>query len=123
MADLMHYIGGDLILGNAGDLGIADGSEETRERVLRRLITNPGAYLFHLGYGAGLELFIGKPLNAGTVAGATRSQMLLETGVAQVPPPNVTVQGGFNTVAVDLQYVDAVTGLPVQFGFDVTGGP
>jgi uncharacterized phage protein gp47/JayE len=122
MTDLNHYIGGDLSIGPAGDLSLTTGSLETRQRVLRRLCTNPGAVIHHLAYGAGLPTKVGQSLSGSNVAGIARSQMLLEQGVQQTPPPSVTAQIGFNLIALDLNYVDAVSGQQVFQGFDVTGG-
>ena len=122
MADLSHFVGGDLSIGPAGDLAIADDTLETRQRVLRRLCTNAGAVLHHLDYGAGLPARVGDPLNGRAIAGVVLSQMLLEQAVQQTPPPVVTVRSQPNALSVDLNYVDAIAGQGVAQGFDITSG-
>ena len=47
LADLNHYIGGDLSASNTGDLSSAPGLLRSQQRILRRLLTNPGDYIFH----------------------------------------------------------------------------
>ena len=51
--------------GAAGDLAPAAGTLRGQQRVLRRLLTNPGDYIWQPGYGAGLGQFVGKPASAG----------------------------------------------------------
>jgi hypothetical protein len=46
LADVYHYIGGDISASNTGDLqGVTD-TVRGQQRVLRRLLTNPGDYIF-----------------------------------------------------------------------------
>lgn len=110
MADMWHLMGGDLTLAANGDLLMASNSDETRQRVLRRLLTNPGDYLWALEYGAGLPGFVGQPINKEHIAAISRAQMLLEAGVAQNPPPTVVVNvADPTTVSETITYTDAPT--------------
>ncbi len=85
MADLAHYFGQDLSLGPTGDLALVSGSLAVEQRVLRRLLTAPGAYIWHVPYGAGLGALVGMPANARLITGLVRQQMGLEAAVAQNP--------------------------------------
>jgi hypothetical protein len=60
LSDLNHYIGNDLTASNTGDLQPVDTTVRGQQRVLRRLLTNPGDYIFHPNYGAGLPQWIGR---------------------------------------------------------------
>lgn len=110
MADLHLEWGGDLAASVTGDLVTVEQPQLGTERVLRRLLTNPGAYIWQPGYGAGLARFVGQPVDAAGVEALIRSQMRLEPAVAQDPEPVVTVStdtGG--TLFVEVRYADAAT--------------
>jgi hypothetical protein len=109
MKDIYHYIGGDLSTSPTGDLRPVESTERGKQRVLRRLMTNPGDYIFHPAYGAGNEW---KALILG--------QMLLEDAVAQDPTPTVTLTIIEQGVSVYVSYTDATTGTPATLSFDVT---
>lgn len=53
MYDLFHYVGTDLSVSPSGDLLSVTGTERRKQKILRRLITNPGELVFHPEYGAG----------------------------------------------------------------------
>lgn len=111
MADVALTFGGDLAFGNAGDLALADGSALTEQRVLRRLLTNPGDYLWQLGYGAGLGRFVGAAGPAATLAGLARAQMGSEARVALSPAPRITVDASDPAgLVMTIAYQDVVTG-------------
>jgi hypothetical protein len=110
MPDLALQFGGDLSLGPTGDLQLSDGSNLTQQRVLLRLLTNAGDYIWQLNYGAGLGSFVGTPGAPAAIAGVARMQMLLESRVATSPSPNISSNlndGG--TVSLSINYADAVT--------------
>lgn len=114
MPDLYHVFGQDLAVSASGDLAMATGSEFGQQRVLRRLLTNPGSYIWQLEYGAGLARFIGQPTNAQRIAAVTRAQMYREAAVTRNPAPLVNVDARADgTVTLHIQYADAPTGQPV----------
>jgi hypothetical protein len=123
LADLWHYFGGDLAVASNGDLQTVTGTLRGQQRVLRRLLTNPGGYLFEPTYGAGLPSFIGLPLDVPKLTALIRSQMALEDSVAQLPAPVISVSATADpsAFAVSLQYNDADTGAPVILSFPVAG--
>lgn len=109
--DLYHSWGSDFILSATGDLLLVGGSDATTQRVLRRLLTNLGDYIWQLNYGAGLPAMVGNPASVAAIRGRIRGQMLQEVGVAQNPPPRVTVSASpDNTVYAQVTYADATTG-------------
>ncbi|MCG7388743.1 phage tail protein [Pantoea sp. ACRSB] len=120
MYDIHHYVGGDLSTSPAGDLRPVSGTERGRQRILRRLMTNPGEYVFHPDYGAGLGQKVGQNVNLNEWKTLISGQMLLEDAVAASPPPTVAlslIEGG---VSVAVAYTDASTGTPETLSFDVT---
>ncbi len=121
LADLDHFFGGDLGV-SGGDFATVTGTVRGQQRVLRRLLTNPGGYLFHPEYGAGLPTFVGLPLDAKKISAVIRSQLALEVCVAQLPAPLITVSqtSDPSSFTVGLQYNDADTNTPVILSFDVT---
>lgn len=110
MADLAHLYGNDLSVGPTGDLAIVTRSEQVKERILRRLLTNMGDYIWALGFGAGLPRFVGNPANAGAIAAVIRAQMALEADVIQSPEPIISVLDTHDgSIFVELRYADAQT--------------
>jgi hypothetical protein len=98
----------------------ADDDALTQQRVLRRLLTNPGDYIWQLGYGAGLGQFVGQPGAPALISGVTRTQMALETSVAATPAPSITaIAGDDGTVALSVTYADAVSGQASLLSFAV----
>lgn len=122
MADLAHDFGGDLAIGPTGDVALSDGPGLTRERVLRRLLTNPGDYLWQLDYGAGLGRFVGETVGAARLRAVVRGQIFKEAAVARSPEPVVEARddraGG---LAVQIRYGDADGGQPQLLTFSVGG--
>lgn len=120
--DLHHYVGGDLSASGTGDIKTAADDERSKQRVLRRLLTNPGSYIWHPDYGAGLGRYIGTVIDAAQMCGLIRAHMRLEESVAQSPMPKVTVtqlQNGIGGFRISIQYVNAATGRPVVLDFNV----
>ena len=109
--DLSHVVGADLGIDTTGNLSVADGSTYVQQRVLRRLMTNCGDYIWDLGYGGGLPSFVGLPANTAAIEISVRNQMLLEAAVARLPVRGVTVVASTdNTVTLTITYSDAATG-------------
>ncbi|MGE4482005.1 hypothetical protein [Acidocella sp.] len=120
MADLSLLFGDDLSIGPTGDLAVAEAQDLTQQRVLRRLLTNPSDYVWHLSYGAGLGQFVGRPGVPDLVSGVIRTQMQLETQVVQSPAPSVVCNvSDDGTVMVSISYVDAVTGQTALLSFSI----
>jgi phage baseplate assembly protein W len=117
--DLNQWVGADIGTSATGDLGTANADTRTRQRIVRRLVTNPGDYIFHPEYGAGLPAKIGDTLDVQALRGLIRSQVRLEEGVAQTPEPQVDVTAITNGVSVHILYTSSVTRRPVSLSFNV----
>jgi hypothetical protein len=112
MYDIFHEWGGDLTVGSGGDLAISSGSDAVNQRVCRRLLTNPGDYIWNIAYGGGLAQFVGLPANSTDIEAVIMSQLLLETAVPSSPAPQVTttcIDPANGNVAVDIIYADPTT--------------
>ena len=122
MADLAHDWGTDLAIGPDGDLLSADADTLGRQRVLRRLLTNAGDYIWQPGYGAGLAQFVGSPAAPLAARAVIRSQIFREAAVATTPEPaiDVTADAG-GGVYVQLRYTDAATSAASLLTFSVDG--
>lgn len=113
MADLAHIWGGDLALGQSGDLATSEGPQGGTERVLRRLLTNRGAYLWHLRYGAGLARYVGTPTAAATIEAVARQQLFLDGAVSREPAPAIDISSdGAGSLFLQIRYADAATAQP-----------
>lgn len=123
ISDISHFFGGDLSPGITGDLAPASGTIRGQQRVLRRLLTNPGDYVFQPTYGAGLPQWIGRTLDVGKVSALIRSHILLEDSVAASPPPVIAVAplpADPTGLAVRIAYSDAATNTPVVLSFNLS---
>lgn len=122
--DLSQYVGGDLSPSGTGDLQAANGTLRGQQRVLRRLLTNPGDYIFNPEYGAGLPQYVGQTADIAKIRALVRGQVLLEDSVAKLPAPVINVSpinGGVGGgIAVSIKYHDASTGQPVTLNFNVS---
>lgn len=122
MPDAAHFFGGDLQVSATGDILMVDGPVLTQQRLLRRLLTNQGDYIWQLDYGAGLGAFVGKPANAARIGAVIRNQVLLEPTVARVPVPTVSVAvQPTGVVTATVRYADAVTGTSQVLSFPLGG--
>jgi hypothetical protein len=123
MFDLWHEFGSDLAVGPTGDLAVVTGTTLGQQRVLRRLLTNAGDYIWQLNYGAGLGQFVGQPAAGNRIRAVIRSQIFKEAAVARMPEPKVGVlvdPGG--TVAAQISYSDSESGETVILELDVGSG-
>ena len=118
MPDLSHLWGNDLSWSSTGDLATAEVPILTQQRVLRRLLTTPGEYIWSLDYGAGLAAFVGQPGAAIAIGAAIRGQIFKEASVAQSPAPVIDLapdQAG--NLYVNIRYADATTGTTETIAF------
>lgn len=118
--DIYQYWGSDLSASPSGDLDAVEGSLRGQQRVLRRLLTNPGDDIFNPNYGAGLAQYVGSVASAANIESLIRGQMLQESVVSKSPPPQVAVTQINSGLQVSLSYTDAPTGQPVVLSFNVS---
>ena len=114
MSDCFPTMGGDLSVGVGGDVLLASGSTYTQQRVTRRLLTNPGGYIWQLDYGAGLPAMVGQVASLDSIGAIVRAQMALEAAVAPSPEPTVTLaSNALGQTAAVISYTDADSGQTV----------
>jgi len=121
--DINHFWGADLAAGNTGDLATVSGITRSQQRILRRLLTNPGDYLFQPDYGAGLPGYVGQSLDVPKLTALIRSQILMEDAVAHDPAPQITVgkvNADLTAISVRIAYTDAPSGAPAVLAFNVS---
>src|SRR5574340_927824 len=120
MHDLYQYFGSDLNASATGDLQPVDSTVRGQQRILRRLLTNPGDYLWHQDYGAGLPRIVGGMRDIPKIRALIRGQILLEDAVAKTPEPQIDVQEIQDGLMCTIIYVDAATNAPQTLSFNVT---
>lgn len=120
MTDASLYFGSDVILSATGDLLVADGVEESKQRVLRRLLTNVNDYLWQPTYGAGLPGYVGAPPDVAALTALIKAQMYLEADVSHDPEPQIALTPIVNGVSARITYISIQTGNPVLLSFSVT---
>jgi phage baseplate assembly protein W len=123
MTDLAHDFGADLSFSPTGDLTLATGADAGRQRVLRRLLTNPGDDIWNLDYGAGLATFVGQPASGLRIEAVVRAQVFREAAVARSPELVIqTAEIGPSALRLDLRYADATTpASPITLSISVGG--
>ncbi|GAB3249230.1 hypothetical protein [Chitinimonas naiadis] len=119
LTDIDHYLGSDISASVTGDLQPCTGIARGKQRILRRLLTNPGDYPFHPDYGAGLGLWIGQLADIPAIQEQIRTQMQAEETVAATPPPDVGVVAIPNGLQVSIRYTDKPSGQPAMLNFNV----
>lgn len=120
MNDAYQYYSQDLSASATGDIQPVAGTTRTQQRILRRLLTNPGDYLWHQDYGAGLPRYIGETLNVPEITALIRGQILLEESVARFPEPVITIAEIAGGISCTIQYNDADLNAPQTLSFEVT---
>ena len=119
MPDIAHWHGGDIGVDARGDILLADGIDLSNQRIVRRLMTNIGEYIWHLDYGASVPSRVGDVLDLDAVTAVILSQMFLEASVSRDPAPEIKVSEILNGVFVSIKYIDALTGRQVSLEFEV----
>ncbi len=120
MTDISHTWGGDLAWSPSGDVSLAEGSIEGQQRVLRRILTVAGNYIWQLKYGGGAAALVGTLATPKQVEARMRAQMFMEACVSQIPAPIVKVTQIPTGLNISISYSDAQTADPIFLGFSVT---
>lgn len=121
MPDAMHWIGDDLRFGPSGDLLLTDGIELSNQRIVRRLLTILGEYVWHPGYGGSVPIRVGDVLDRDEVEAVILAQIYEEAAVSRDPAPEISITPIQSGVFVSILYADALTGQQVTLQFDASG--
>jgi Uri superfamily endonuclease len=119
--DINHTWSGDIALNNYNDISTVSGIDETNQRVLRRLLTNPKEYIWHPDYGAGLGMYIGVALDKEVeqeIKQVITSQMYKENNVAKNPPPDISLTITETLLNCIIIYYD-ITGTQLTLSFSL----
>lgn len=106
-----------------GDLETVAQEDLTVQRILRRLLTNPGDLLAHPEYGAGIKQYIGQILTTdkyGEIQSNIVSQIMLEDRVAKNPAPVVTLSTFQNVINANIEYTSTNDKKTYSFSFQIT---
>jgi hypothetical protein len=117
--DISATFGGDLELAPNGSLKLVDGLLRGQQRVIRRLMTILGEYIWHIDYGASVPRRVGDTLDTTLIESVIRSQIHLEAVVAPSPVPAITVEPIPSGVLVRIAYADASSGQQLELAFEV----
>ena len=107
------------MVGSSGDLLSIDGLDRGRQRIIRRLLTNPGDYTWHPDYGAGLGRLVGETRNRYAIESRIRSQIMQEACVARTPLPVITSSPIPDGLFVSIVYTDTEAGQQVTLQLNV----
>lgn len=121
MPDAALLWGTDLFGGPSGDVALVSGTTLGQQRFLRRLLTNPGDYIWHPEYGAGLARFVGQTIDTRAIGAVIRGAIFKEACVARVPEPLIDVTSANDgSVFVHIRYVDSTTSVTQILSFSVS---
>nr|WP_294915960.1 phage tail protein [uncultured Neokomagataea sp.] len=90
MISFGHICGRDLQVSGTG-LSFVSGVEATKQRILRRLLTNAGGYIWHADYGAGLPQMVGDVIDDGVISASIRQSLQEDDGVDSSRPIEVRI--------------------------------
>lgn len=116
--------GNDLVLSSTGDLQTVSGAARSEQRVLRRLLTVPGNYIWHPEYGAGVPALIGQALSLDLfdqIKALIKANIFLEESVAQTPPPDIFLQTIQSGLFCQINYIDNPTKESIVLTFNTSG--
>ena len=118
MYDIFLEWGSDLAVSTSGDIALSTGAATISQRVCRRLLTNPGDYIWNLDYGGGLGQFVGSPAYPAAIEAVVRTQLLLEPAIPTVPAPIVNARltdAANGYVTATITHADPANLAPVLF--------
>lgn len=122
MPDLDMSWSGDLSVSATGDLATVIDPALGTERILRRLLTNPGDYIWSPDYGAGLAQFVGRPIDVVGIETLIRQQMRLESAVSPSPEPVITVStDAAGQLYLQIRYQDSLTATSSSVNASIVG--
>ena len=111
MMALIAEWGGDLIVSSSGDLAVVPKAVELEWRIIRRLLTNPGDYVWHPEYGTGLASHIGDTASRHAIEANILYQMSFEKDVPASPAPTVmfgeNVSAPLPAIPIRIQFATA----------------
>lgn len=120
MKDCNHYFSDDLTMSPTGGIQMVEGVTRSNQRILRRLLTNPGEYIQRPNYGGGIRRYIGAISNIPEITATIKAQLALEPSVAQNPAPVINVLPIDNGVTCNIKYTESESGVATTLSFNVS---
>lgn len=136
MTTLYLEWGGDLKLSTNGGLELANGWDEVRQRIFRRILTNPAFtladgtpiaadYIFHPDYGLGAGRLIGEPISDDwslRLKHIITEGVTIDQGVDASEPPVIDIRRYPGGVVWVIIVVRLKTGEPGRIAFALKSG-
>lgn len=121
--DIYHVIGNDLQLNASNDLAFVFDTDETNQRIMRRLFTNKGTYIWNPTWGASIPWTIGETLSVAAykqIVNDVTAAVLEDKDVAQDPAPEITLDTTDNGLICFIRYYNTSSDKHDTISFKVT---
>lgn len=116
--DIDHYFSGDIAPDGTSLLAM-DELTASQQRIIRRILTNPGEYPSDATYGAGAGRFIGATTTLlGSLKALIVNQMYKEPSVVVSVSPIVKLTTDNTVLYINIQYVDVLTNAAQTISFN-----
>lgn len=120
--DIYHYFSGDTSSDGVGGLLSADGVTESQQRIIRRVLTNPGDYIYDPSYGIGAGVYVGATTaELGGLKSRISNQILQEPSVSPSPAPEVTLKSDLGVLYISIKYMDVPSNTTQLLLFNTMG--
>lgn len=109
--DTYHYYGSDWQLSSNNDLLKTYHPEEGSQRLIRRILTVPGQYVWHPDYGVGAGQYIGNGLSdrdLNRLKALIIAQIYQESFVGRTPPAEINLTRQDRGLLCVIKYYDIV---------------
>lgn len=133
MPTLYSEWSGDLVLTPDGDLQLASGWDEIRQRIERRLLTSASGflpdgtptvaeYIFHPDYGESLQAYVGQNIGEGWINGVRKAVLAgtrIDSGVQPDTIPQVSFQQTADHTVYMIILVQLLSGQPGVIALEI----
>ena len=121
--DSFQIFGEDLKFSENNDVLKVFHPEEGTQRLLRRLLTPKGSYIWHPDYGSGLPAYIGETITEELLEKLNadiKAQIFQESFVAKNPQPTINIEVFYDYIECMIKYFDTELEKYQQLSFTVT---
>ena len=121
--DISHEIGDDIRLDSTNDLAFVFDTDETNQRIMRRLFTNKGTYIWNAKWGASIPWKVGETLSLelyNLVVNEVTAAVLEDEDVAKDPPPEISIKTTNNGLICYIRYYNTSSDKHDTISFRVT---
>lgn len=123
MQDIYQVLGSDIQASVSGDLQPVSTYTRSQQRLLRRLLTPAGSYIWHVNYGAGLQQYVGMPLSTSLyqkIVGIINFQIQQEISIAKSPAPVISIKSISEGLYCNIQFTESSTQTTQYLTFTVS---